>query len=371
MIANLVLGILCLILILAIPNKGRGLVVSFVLITLFWCLRYDWGNDYLGYLKDFLDYSKSSVGLSDINVMSDMRKNSEFGWVWLNILFGKFLKVGFFGFVIALSIFENWTIYRFIKKHVDEKHYWLAVALYVFSTGIFATGASMFRQYLCIICFLWVYEWMLEKKWLPSVALILLCSTVHASNIIIFALLPIFLIRIPDTKIKTVWIVAIILFFILWSNYVPRFFSSNIDLILSDYDTLSAYSNYLVERDSSGEIGLGVIFQYAVLTYTIILLPKFDRPSQIMALLFIASYLLRPLAATAPMISRFSTYLTIFEIALWPSFLKFSSNKLVAKGLLVCLFVVMTKSFFDFFNAPVWVEKFYEYHTIFSAGSWM
>ena len=92
-------------------SKGNkyGLHQAFILITLFFCFRYDFGSDYLAYLQMFNNINRYNIGLLDFNSLSIFSEKGELGWVLLNKLFNPF---GFFGLIAFLSILENYIIFN-------------------------------------------------------------------------------------------------------------------------------------------------------------------------------------------------------------------------------------------------------------------
>ncbi|HHX67992.1 MAG TPA: hypothetical protein GX708_08095, partial [Gallicola sp.] len=92
-------------------TKYGGLEAAFILLTIFMSIRYNFGNDYPGYLNRFL-----SIGaFSNIDLTLE---STEIGWAVLNLLFQ---PIGFFGMVIVLTVFEYAVIYRLIKKYVPKE----------------------------------------------------------------------------------------------------------------------------------------------------------------------------------------------------------------------------------------------------------
>ena len=194
MVAYFTIAFIAVFLALIPRNKKFGLNCAFLVITTFLAIRYMWGNDYPAYLAMFQDFNTANFDLFDIEKNAALRGGKEYGWVILNRVFGA-LHLGFFGMIIALTIFENWVIRRIILKFVEPKYYWIAIAFYVFSTW-FPTDASMMRQYLCVCLYMLVVELMTEKKvrgyifW--ALGIIALGTSIHLSTIIMFASLPLY-----------------------------------------------------------------------------------------------------------------------------------------------------------------------------------
>ena len=368
MIANLIVGIIAVLLCLFAPNK-KGLIASFVVVTSFLAFRYEWGNDYGNYLKWF--YEVKDYGLFDILSNEELSYHGEFLWSALYLLFK---PIGFFGFVIVLSIFENWVVYHIITKHVDAKFYWLSMFFYVLTTETFAVGASMMRQYFCICCFMIVVELMLERKLVWSIAIIVLCSLIHRSNIFALAFLPIFYVNIKSPKVSLPFYFAFAAIFLIWYNLPSGFISSNIVNFLSVFlsDDLSDYYLHYSDRTlASANSGLGQIFSYIVFIITIYVIPKASKEHQSILLFFLLSYFFTPLMRFIPMIYRYSLYCMVYTCIFWPLLFKYIKQKYVIIGLTAAQMIITMKTFSDFFHSPIWTEKFMHYQTIFEVGGWM
>ena len=123
----------------SLPRKSfkYGLEVAWIIIGIFLAIRYDFGNDYLGYLDGF-NYINS---WATFQIYEEM--HAEPGWQLLCYLFR---PLGFFAMVAVLTLFECYVIYRLIKAYVPERYYWLSIFLYVFTPSMMLIGASMMRQ---------------------------------------------------------------------------------------------------------------------------------------------------------------------------------------------------------------------------------
>lgn len=368
MIANLIVGIIAVLLCLFAPNK-KGLIASLIVVTAFLALRYEWGNDYGNYLKWF--YEVKDYSLLDIFTNEELSYHGEFLWSALYFLFR---PIGFFGFVIVLSVFENWVVYRIISKHVDKKFYWLSMFFYVLTTETFAVGASMMRQYFCICCFMIVVELMLDRKLVWSIIIILLCSLVHRSNIFTLAFLPIFYINIKSTKISLPFYLAFVVFFLIWYNLPTSIISSNIigflSVFLSD-DMSDYYLHYTEGTLAATNTGLGQIFSFIVFFVTLYVIPKASKEHQTIFFFFLLSYFFTPLIRFVPLIHRYALYCVMFTCVVWPLLIKYIKTKPVIIALTAGQMIITLRTFFHFFHEPVWFDRFMIYHTIFEAPNWM
>ncbi len=133
-----------------------GLKVSFFLIFLFLALRYDYGNDYPGYLKHFLVINQYAW-------IDYFGKSLQFepGWTFLCRLFE---PLGFFAMTAVLALFNCVVYYRFIKKYVPPAYYWFAVFLYVFTPGFMLIHSSAMRQSVAITLFIFSIDYLYKSN---------------------------------------------------------------------------------------------------------------------------------------------------------------------------------------------------------------
>ena len=370
MIANLLLGILAVLLCLFSNNKEKGLKWAFFYITLFLSVRYDWGNDYMPYLKLFQEYGNFNYDIY-LNVS---RESREYGWVILNCIFGMF-GFGFFGMVIALSIFENWAVYRMIKKYVAPHYYWVAVFFYVLSS-FFCVSASMFRQYLCICLYLFVVDIMIEKKLryylLWSIAIIVIGTFFHKSFIIMLASLPFFYIHVKPKRSSWLFMAIIAVIFVVWSLIGRNYLEPLLLNLLEENEDYSSYLYYLDKKTTGGLVtGLGVFFRYLMFCIWLLLLPYMEKNQQSILLLCIVSYFFEIVADIIPMAGRLQMYFSFLYILFWSWLLMFSKKQPILYGLFGIQTLITIKTFFEFFSNPNWVVKCYNFHTIFETESWM
>ena len=335
MVAYFTIAFLAVFLALIPSNKKFGLNCAFLVITTFLAIRYMWGNDYLAYLEMYQNFNTANFDLFDIEKNAALRGGKEYGWVILNRLFGT-LHLGFFGMIIALTLFENWVIRRMIIRFVEPKSYWIAIAFYVFTTW-FPVDASMMRQYLCVCLYILVVELMTDKKvrgylfW--AIGIIMLGTTFHLSNMITMATLPAFYIHFKNNN----------------KTYI-----------------------LMGEQGEIANSGLGVYFSYIKLVVLLFILPKIiEKDKQSIILLVIASYFIAAIGTIIPPAGRMVIFFTIWEIILWPWLFKFAKQHPWMFIVILAQIIIMGKEITEFFYSPIWHDRFFEYHTIFSAPTFM
>lgn len=374
MVAVLLLCFICLLFVTLQKNKESGLKWAFFTATLFLCIRYDWGNDYLDYLEMFNSYNRLSFDLLDLNQNYGIARNNEYGWIVLNRLFG-FLGVGFFGFIIGVSIFESWTLYRVVVKYVEPKYYWVAVLFWIFSTS-FCINASMMRQHFCICLYFIVTELMTDKKvkgyliW--SILIILIGTTIHRSFLFTLVSLPLFYIKVNNQKTSIIWLILGVAVFILWSHFGGRILEPIMMEVIENNDDYSSYMKYVgIEKTNALSTGLGQIFRYVMFGIWLWLLPKVEKHNQILIILFLFSYFFEVAAGIVSLAGRLALYYSALNLICWTTLFSSAKKWPILYLLFIIELAILIRAFIGFFYSSVWIENFMHYHTIFEAGHWM
>lgn len=329
-----------------------GLELSFIAITSFLVIRYDYGNDYISYLNMF----KSINEFLSIDLSTDS-KDLEFGWVILNRLFSDF---GFFALVGFLTIFQHIVYYFLIKKNVPKEMYWFAVFIYVFSPGFMLTQASMMRQALSISLFIISINFLLKKQYLRYLLIILFASFFHRSALFLLPLVVFCFVNFRLNKFAislTLLLFGSLFFFKTWYEDI-------LNLIIN-----TSFEKYEVYLGDTVTMGAGLGFIFLVILFLLILFNE-KKQSKDISLFFklsILGFLFIPLGFIVQLIGRVGMYFSIVNIIVFPYLILNISKPIIKYGLLILILLITFWDFYLFFNSPIWKEKFGTYQTIFSA----
>ena len=359
MIGSLFFNIIALLFALkgSLTKHSRGLLYSVISVFVFLAIRYDFGNDYMAYFERFHEINQYYSFSLDMFLI----KGNEFGWVYLNHIFKPF---GFFGMQIFLAGFSCYILYRFIEKYVHQKHYWFAMFIYIFQPYNMLVLSSAMRQAVVVSLFLLATDYLIQKKPIRYISIILFGSLFHTTSLFLLPLVFLSYVKIKP-KIGYIFLLTLITFlFIYFGDYI---FNLSSQLILQYFE--DEYSRYL--KIDSSNVGVGIGFAINTIIY-IILFYNFKKtkiPWQVLIFnIIVLSFLFVPLSISIPLVSRINFYFTPFLMIGYPLALKNmkkQTSKLVFVGL---IFISTIYQFFHFFNSLTWIEKFYEYKTIFSAS---
>ena len=293
-----------------------------------------------------------NTNISNFNYLEKNRY--EIGWVFLNILFS---KLSFYSMVAFLAAFHCLVLYRFVKKYVPNSFYWFSIFIYVFNPSFLLIMSSSMRQTVAITFFILSLDFILNKKTIKAICLILISSLFHTSALF---MIPFCFLGLPSFKLNTLHI-GIIFVGIYITSFTTSFLSPA-TIFLSKY-----MDKYLVYDElKSIDSGFGVIFQSLILLMILYYQKnqhKYIRPLFNLSAL---AFLFIPLVLTIPMVGRLSMYFQIIIIIVYPYLIISIKNKF-HKTIIITLLILFTiYAFIQFFNTPGWSKFFGKYQTIFS-----
>ncbi len=259
------------------------------------------GNDTTEYLRIF----------NEANAIDFDASNSryEIGYILLNQLLGKFTVEGQIVFAVA-GAFIFFSFGRFILKY--SKSPWLSLILFFFY-GFFVFSMSAIRQSIAIGILLFAYDYILQKKFVKFLMLLLLATAFHMTAIFfIFA----YLVSYLKPTLKT--------YLIILSVTAALFICFN--LLLSNLFLLfETYEGY--ENEYGGGARIAIIIYISIVSL-VLLFSYFTRkriPAAVMPvynkeflMVFVAlcTYIL---ALNINILDRIANYYNVFSLILLPT----------------------------------------------------
>lgn len=346
-----------------LDSKGvlkNGMKLGFVLVTILGIIHYDYGNDYMSYLNIFNEVKRYSFNLND-------HLNRAFivegGWSMLCWLF-KYLG-GFFVMVAVLNIIQNTIAYNFIRKNVNRSYWSLAMFIFLFNYNFYLLEFSMMRQELVAFIFLGMWKYIEERKWWIPLVVLLLCSYIHSSSLILVPFA--FWGFIPVDKYKFIGFIYVLLFCLLWllSNFLNNIFSYALTL----NDSIAGYEEYDKYNTKGFTLGLGFIINLIPFVLSILyLFTKKDglKSKKQLISIFAISFLTAPFSQIITLMDRISIYFIFYGLGALPFIYENIRNKIL-KNVLIFLFIAITLyNYNGFFQSKVWATKYATFNTIFS-----
>jgi len=328
------------------------LKLAFTLIFLLLALRYNYGNDYPAYLKDFIEINKYFT----INFF-DSDWHYEPGWLFLCRLFK---PIGFFGMIAVLSFFNCFVYYKFIKKYVPPGYYWFAVFTYVFCTDLMLVHSSAMRQSISIAMFLVSIDYIYKKKLFQYSLCIAIATLFHTSALILF---PVYFIGLYNYKINNILVVSLVLIYLSMFLFGGFLISKLNPLISSGFDRYEFY------QQNSGDVGSGLGVILYICLFVLVLyyaMSQFDK-NLILFKMLIIGFLILPLGLKLQMLYRMWMYFQPVAMVVYPIIaLNFKKN-IYRKCFLMVLVVTTVLTYISFFNSKLYMKPFGTYQTIFTS----
>lgn len=151
-------------------RKNVILPLSFIVLFIYWALRYEYGQDYWQYNTIF--YREQSLLLYGTG----------------DILFFLFMKLfnHYYQLIIGQSAFVMITLFFFVRKYIPEKSYWLFLLLFLASPSVHFSLVSALRSSMAACVVYWAFSLCIIDKSRPFyfILLILIASLFHTSSII-------------------------------------------------------------------------------------------------------------------------------------------------------------------------------------------
>lgn len=338
-------------------NYKDGLKIAFIIIFIFLALRYDFGNDYMAYVRMY-DKINGNYNFT-FSWFPDGEKSIEPGWVLLNKLFS---HLGFYNMIILLAAINSVVLYRFVKRYVEPKYFWIAIFIYVFQPYFMLILSSAMRQNVALLCFIVSIDFIIKKKVLQYLAIIYLATLFHSSAYVLFPFILLGHIRIRVNYIFILIICYMIYFIVANKELIFNFFIDN--LLKNENQLASMYKMYFEEQETSYSWGAYPMF----LLFIIIIwfsrnFKGYEIPIGNLAIVYI---IVSFISFALPMVSRIGLYFQMALLIVYPLLMKSIKVEEIRISYILLLVSYNLYQYYSFFTNDDWLKKFGEYKTIFT-----
>lgn len=296
------------------------LIMSFIV-----GFRFKVGVDWEGY-KEYFEHIASDPNLQFTD------QTFELGYFYLNkIISATGLSYEWMFFTVA---FISWY---FFFKSISQNLLPILI-LFIFLDEFFFWGMNGVRQFMAISIWVYSIQYIINKKFLNYILLIILASMFHVSVII---LLPLYFIPYIKINKKGLWLSLYLISLILGTtNFFISFVESIINFMGSKIAIIGLYLYYIETNmlvvDNEILTGFGFIFKITLNLLILILSNKVTKAypnTTIYFILFFIGSILFNLSYNIQLIGRINNYFLILRsvvlaIMFW-HFWKFSKNRAV------------------------------------------
>lgn len=343
-------------------QSKNGMRWGFIFLGAIVALHYDYGNDYMAYFDAYKVIAQSSL----YDVLNDnTMAYGETGWQLLNWLFSRLsVKNGFFLMVALIALLQNYFCYQFIRREVPQTYWTFAVFVYVCNTSLYLLSFSMMRQSFVIFTFMAIWPLIRDRKWIPSLIILVGCSFIHRSSLILLPFAFWGFLPVKNGKLLGGFYAAL---------FVALFVSK--DLLNSIYQNvmlIEQFDEYATTYDAGGverTFSIGRLLSYvpfvAIILYLILNKEADENLRRMVALAGIGAFVV-PFSFIIPLLGRVGMYFMVYQIAALP--LAFGSIKQPYRNMFFMVyFVISIYGLYQFFEpSSAYSVSYSTYHTIFS-----
>lgn len=331
-------------------NKKILLVFSFGILLAFAILRYDFGNDYMHYFRQFI-----AIRSGGTTAMKEP-------------LFQLIVRIcpNYYSFITITSVFAIVSVYYLIKHFVDKRYWGLSVLIYCLNPYLFLMSLSTIRQTLALSFFIIAIYFSLKHKLIPYLIFVALAAMCHITAIV---LIPFYIIA-NDKKISRAQIVTFIVC-LLVITFSANLFDNLLQFGLDLFDN----SNYEYYTTLGSNTIRATLLSAIYLIYIAINIPRLSGTTLAFSKLAIIGYMFSILSFRISMIGRLQMYFDMFSIISIPMIMHQNNASLNYKNRIfdavnkyafpMLIFTIYILRYYSFFTNPLW-ESFREYHTILS-----
>lgn len=311
---------------------------TFAILFMFMALRYDYGNDYMGYL---VIHENINAGLE--------------AWGADDTLF-KILNIAipnFFVMIALLSLFYLIVVWYLIKDNLKVNQYWFAVLLLLMNPYLFLVHLSALRQTIAICFFIIAVNFAVKRKLIPYVVFILFATGMHSSAIMLLPLYFIFTEK-PFNK-KYLFMTMATLGLLLFTPLFDMIANKALEYLPNHY-------RYYYNQGLQNSIRATIISSFYLFLIAFNL-GKLRGKEIIYGKLSLIATILSVLAIKISMITRIGMYFELFLIITIPHIFNRIERKIYKQILFMILIGIYLLRYYSFFTNPLW-ESFREYQTI-------
>lgn len=215
-------------------RKKYVLPLMFIIVTVFFAIRYEYGNDYWHYFGRWE---------SGRRVEGENRGTGETFFYLFMGLFDKYYK-----YVIAQTFAFCFCMFFLVRKYVNPRYYfiffWLFMTLPSQSYAMMSAQRSSMAA--CVLWLAFDFFYIQNKRWIPYILMVVVASQFHTSAIVmlVFPLFDLFLNKINPRLLFALLISGLIVGML--------YTKSIVESLLAQFPLLNdTYSGYL----STGRVG--------------------------------------------------------------------------------------------------------------------
>ena len=151
-------------------KKKYILSISFMILFVYWALRYEYGQDYWAYYDYFYSGRESEKGFGEL--------------LFYKVFFPLFKY--YYQAVIVQSAYVLFTLYYMVKRYVPTKCYWLFFLLFLCVPGFHFSLISAMRSSMAAATMFWAYHlfYINKNNIILYEVMVIVATLFHTSSIV-------------------------------------------------------------------------------------------------------------------------------------------------------------------------------------------
>lgn len=322
------------------------------------------GVDFPGYERSF--YEINSKG-------ENINRSGEYGWFWINYMFGILGPLGFRTMIVFLSYIEVSAMARATAKYLNDRRYWiLAFALFYFTFNGMMFHMTGLRQALAMQMFVLSLIYVGDSKLVKSALCIFIASIVHTSAFIGFPILMMayfftrkeWVLRFLVNKYTALSLVAIFVILFVNKSLIVEAFK----LLIMSQSMEGDVQIQIQVLQSEDYVLLYVIYQFILLCLAAITISKVDGFKRIIlfttCLACIFMMVFDPQSGTLFRVGLYYEIFNVFSIPIIVQHFHKNVNKFAALLLLVFFLGYGLKTSLPYIDGTITAGHYNEYRFI-------
>lgn len=228
-----------------------GPAIALVLPYIIWAgNRTIYMGDTAQYMKMYQSFPDSIMQIGTYLAGSTKDK----GFTVISIIIKSIFGDSTFIFFMLFATFQMLCMVRLFRKYSSS--YWISIFLFIASTDYVSWMMNGMRQFIAVTMIMACFDWIVEKKYVPLICVILLASTIHGSALLMLPI--IFVIQGEAWNKKTILVIIATMIIIAYIDQFTPF----LDSMLAD----TQYSDVITNEIWTTDDGTNVI---RVLVYSV------------------------------------------------------------------------------------------------------
>lgn len=294
------------------------LIIPFLLLFIVAAIRYDVGQDYLSYMRNY-----------ELFVSGYILNNFEMGYLLFLKILSFISKNPQIVFIIT-SVIINYFVCKNISENSTKK--WLSYIIYIFGTFFFFSMNGI-RQAIAISIFYYSLKYIKEKKFNKYLFINVIGVLFHTSAI---TFIPLYFILQKKIKFKYIIIISMFLF--------GNFFAAHISNLLIQ----TKYSHYILNSNyyTLGKFNISSIINFLLFIIYNLFIKNKDDNDRIYENLHFIGVLISIFLPTMPLVNRFFVSFRYIEFLSVPNIIEKINIKKKNKDIIILGIVLLYTFYF-------------------------